>query len=54
MNTLPPDEAITVSGLRKSFGRSRALDGLDLSVRAGEVQTRSGSTGRSPKRKCIL
>ncbi|MFC9977812.1 ABC transporter ATP-binding protein, partial [Spirillospora sp. NPDC127200] len=28
---------ISVSGLVKSFGRSRALDGLDLSVAAGEV-----------------
>mgnify|MGYP000185606219 CR=1 FL=1 len=45
MNTLPPDEAITVSGLRKSFGQSRALDGLDLSVRTGEVHAFLGPNG---------
>ncbi len=29
--------AIEVRALRKSFGRTRALDGLDLTVRTGEV-----------------
>ena len=28
-------EAIDAEGLTKSFGRTRALDGLDLTVRAG-------------------
>lgn len=37
MNHAPADAAITVSGLRKHFGQTRALDGLDLAVRAGEV-----------------
>ena len=37
--------AIEVSGLRKSFGRSRALDGLDLAVRAGEVHAFLGPNG---------
>jgi ABC-2 type transport system ATP-binding protein len=45
MNALPPDESIRVSGLRKSFGQSRALDGLDLSVRAGEVHAFLGPNG---------
>jgi ABC-2 type transport system ATP-binding protein len=45
MNTLPPDEAITVCGLRKSFGQTRALDELDLSVRAGEVHGFLGPNG---------
>ena len=38
-------DAIDVSGLRKSFGRTRALDGLDLSVRAGEVHGFLGPNG---------
>ncbi|QIJ63823.1 ABC transporter ATP-binding protein [Streptomyces sp. JB150] len=38
-------KAITVSGLRKSFGRTRALDGLDLDVEAGEVHGFLGPNG---------
>ncbi|GAA2208846.1 ABC transporter ATP-binding protein [Nonomuraea monospora] len=38
-------DAITVSGLRKRFGRTRALDGLDLTVRAGEVHGFLGPNG---------
>ncbi|GAA3651435.1 ABC transporter ATP-binding protein [Nonomuraea antimicrobica] len=38
-------EAIAVSGLRKAFGPVRALDGLDLSVRAGEVHGFLGPNG---------
>ncbi|MCP2365395.1 ABC-2 type transport system ATP-binding protein [Nonomuraea thailandensis] len=37
--------AIEVEGLVKSFGRARALDGLDLSVRAGEVHGFLGPNG---------
>jgi ABC-2 type transport system ATP-binding protein len=37
--------AISVSGLVKSFGRTRALDGLDLSVRTGEVHGFLGPNG---------
>ncbi|SDT24011.1 ABC transporter ATP-binding protein [Actinopolymorpha singaporensis] len=37
--------AISVSGLRKSFGRTVALDDLDLSVRAGEVHGFLGPNG---------
>ncbi|MFG1687764.1 ATP-binding cassette domain-containing protein [Nonomuraea sp. NPDC049269] len=36
---------ISVSGLVKTFGRTRALDGLDLSVRAGEVHGFLGPNG---------
>ena len=39
------DEVLAVSGLRKSFGETRALDGLDLSVRAGEVHGFLGPNG---------
>ncbi|MFD2079381.1 ABC-2 type transport system ATP-binding protein [Actinopolymorpha cephalotaxi] len=39
------DLAISVSGLRKSFGRTVALDDLDLSVRAGEVHGFLGPNG---------
>jgi ABC-2 type transport system ATP-binding protein len=38
-------DAILVSDLRKSFGRTRALDGLDLSVRIGEVHGFLGPNG---------
>ncbi len=37
--------AIEISGLVKSFGRTRALDGLDLSVRTGEVHGFLGPNG---------
>ncbi|WP_326821678.1 ABC transporter ATP-binding protein [Streptosporangium sp. NBC_01756] len=36
---------ISVSGLTKAFGRTRALDGLDLEVRAGEVHGFLGPNG---------
>src|SRR5919201_376975 len=37
--------AIAVSGLVKTFGRTRALDGLDLSVQTGEVHGFLGPNG---------
>ena len=37
--------AIAVSGLHKSFGRTRALDGLDLRVGTGEVHGFLGPNG---------
>ena len=37
--------AISVSGLHKSFGRTRALDGLDLTVSTGEVHGFLGPNG---------
>src|ERR1700744_894178 len=37
--------AIEVRGLRKSFGRTQALDGLDLDVRTGEVHAFLGPNG---------
>ena len=39
------NNAISVSGLVKTFGRTRALDGLDLSVRSGEVRGFLGPNG---------
>jgi ABC-2 type transport system ATP-binding protein len=38
-------DVIEVSGLRKSFGHTHALDGLDLRVRAGEVHGFLGPNG---------
>ncbi|SMO92973.1 ABC-2 type transport system ATP-binding protein [Geodermatophilus aquaeductus] len=37
--------AVSVSGLIKSFGRTRALDGLDLTVSTGEVHGFLGPNG---------
>jgi len=39
------NNAISVSGLVKTFGRTRALDGLDLSMREGEVHGFLGPNG---------
>src|SRR5215213_4605145 len=36
---------ISVTGLHKWFGQTRALDGLDLEVRAGEVHGFLGPNG---------
>jgi ABC-2 type transport system ATP-binding protein len=41
----PTDLAIEVSGLVKDFGSTRALDGLDLVVRRGEVHGFLGPNG---------
>jgi ABC-2 type transport system ATP-binding protein len=38
-------DAIEIRALRKSFGRTRALDGLDLTVRTGEVHAFLGPNG---------
>ncbi|MDT7798482.1 MAG: polyether ionophore transport system ATP-binding protein [Actinomycetota bacterium] len=38
-------EAITADGLTKAFGRTRALDGLDLTVHTGEVHGFLGPNG---------
>jgi ABC-2 type transport system ATP-binding protein len=38
-------DAIAVTGLVKRFGRTRALDGLDLAVRTGEVHGFLGPNG---------
>ncbi|GAA1827776.1 ABC transporter ATP-binding protein [Luedemannella flava] len=39
------NDAIAVSGLTKSFGATRALDGVDLTVRTGEVHGFLGPNG---------
>ncbi|RZQ65366.1 ABC transporter ATP-binding protein [Amycolatopsis suaedae] len=39
------DNAIAISGLHKSFGRTKALDGLDLNVATGEVHGFLGPNG---------
>ena len=41
----PPGLAIEIKGLRKAFGRTRVLAGLDLDVRWGEVLTVLGANG---------
>ncbi|MFG2528224.1 ATP-binding cassette domain-containing protein [Streptomyces sp. NPDC048516] len=42
---ISPAPAVRVDGLDKSFGRTRALDGLDLHVEAGEVHGFLGPNG---------
>ena len=42
---LSPEPAIHTAGLHKSFGRTHALDGLDLDVAAGEVHGFLGPNG---------
>ncbi|MFE6920804.1 ATP-binding cassette domain-containing protein [Nocardia sp. NPDC057663] len=39
------DPAIVVEGLRKNYGAKRAIDGLDLAVRAGTVHAVLGPNG---------
>ncbi|MEC3978847.1 ABC transporter ATP-binding protein [Amycolatopsis sp. H20-H5] len=39
------ENAISISGLHKSFGRTKALDGLDLQVSTGEVHGFLGPNG---------
>ncbi|HEX8930959.1 MAG TPA: ATP-binding cassette domain-containing protein, partial [Actinomycetota bacterium] len=39
------ETVIRASGLTKSFGRTKALDGLDLVVQAGEVHGFLGPNG---------
>ena len=38
-------DAISVLGLVKTFGKTRAVDGLDLSVKGGEVHGFLGPNG---------
>ena len=47
---------IAISGLRKSFGEKRVLDGVDISCSAGEslVIIGGSGTGKSVLIKCIL
>jgi ABC-2 type transport system ATP-binding protein len=42
---LNAENVVAVSGLVKTFGKTRALDGLDLSVRSGEVHGFLGPNG---------
>jgi hypothetical protein len=47
------NEAIQASNLAKSFGLTRALDGLDLSVKkSGEVHGFLGPNGAARRRSC--
>src|SRR5580658_1176405 len=44
-NASPNANAIEIRGLTKSYGRTAALDGLDLTVRTGEVHAFLGPNG---------
>jgi len=56
MNTSAAVPKIAVSGLRKSFGPKRVLDGLDIECAVGEslVIIGGSGTGKSVLIKCIL
>src|SRR4051794_36768379 len=41
----PPRAGVTVSGVRKAFGNVLALDGVDLTVAAGELVAVVGPSG---------
>jgi ABC-2 type transport system ATP-binding protein len=45
MDAMTDDSAITVRGLRKAYGGTAAVDGLDLDVRRGEVFALLGPNG---------
>ena len=45
MPTTSPDLAVEVHGLRKQYGSKQAVDGLDLSVRRGEIFAVLGPNG---------
>jgi phospholipid/cholesterol/gamma-HCH transport system ATP-binding protein len=55
MSTAPVPK-VAVSGLEKSFGRKRVLDGVEIDVAAGEslVIIGGSGTGKSVLIKCIL
>ena len=42
---MPPTAAVEIHGLTKTFGRVRALDGLDLTVPTGQVAGFLGPNG---------
>jgi len=44
-DTTPPDTLLDVSGLGKSFGPRRVLDGLSFTVRSGIIQSIIGPNG---------
>lgn len=41
----PPQSILTITGLQKSFGSFKALSGVDLNLRAGEVRAVIGPNG---------
>lgn len=55
MSAQETQPALEVTGLRKAFGAVQALDGADLSCRAGEVTALVGDNGagKSTLIRCI-
>ena len=51
MRTVQPT-AISVTGLIKSFGEVRALDGVDLEAPQGSVLALLGPDGAARRRRC--
>ena len=50
--TVPAQPAISVTGLRKSFGAHVVLDSIDLQVAAGTIFALLGPTGRARRPWC--
>ncbi|AUQ76725.1 amino acid ABC transporter ATP-binding protein [Phaeobacter piscinae] len=55
MNDAQADTAISISGLRKTFGNSVVLDGIDLTIKPGEriVIIGPSGTGKSTLLRCL-
>jgi ABC-2 type transport system ATP-binding protein len=50
MTTIPSHAAITATGLRKSYGETLALDGIDLQVAEGTIFALLGRRVQKPER----
>ena len=48
----PRSRSLEVSGVHKSFGPTRALDGVDLAAAAGEIHALIGENGAVDSQPC--
>ena len=50
MDTDPLDEAISLTGVQKSYGSTKVLRGVDLKVRPGQILGLLGKNGAGHRR----